>query len=78
MSTRTSTMVEAIKPFIPSEIVMTAKAYSDPKAKERTILNIWDKVKKDYIAKFPRFANFDFSDYELDVMEIIHCRILIS
>jgi hypothetical protein len=66
-----------VKPLIPTEIVMTPIAYRDPLKQQRTIENVRDRVKKEFVEKYPSYA----SDWDLinDTVEMrILCRIVVG
>ena len=71
-------MVEMIKPFIPKEIVMTPIAYKDVLKQEKTISNVKERVKKDFLEKNRNYSNKWDEKIDREVDNIIYCRILIG
>lgn len=71
-------MINLVKPFVPASVVLKAKFYADIKARERTAYNIWDKIKREFIASNPRYSSFDFTEVSEHIIDIIHIRTLVE
>lgn len=73
-------LVSEIKPYVPATIVMTAKAYRDPKMIESTIINVYGKSIRSFLEAFPKYkAKMDkIESVREHIEDIIMHRILIS
>lgn len=74
-----SNLVNSIKKFIPSQIIMKAAAYANPKAIEKIIINIYDKALREYSSANPRNAISSLApEIEYEIHKIINSRILVE
>lgn len=71
-------IINMVKPYIPGSIVMKASAYIDPKARENTYRNVYDRSMKDFLNANRQYNDFDFSNVTEHILEVIDKRTLIS
>lgn len=76
--TQFDSIIESFKEFIPETIIMKASAYRDPKSRENTCLNVYDRAKREFLEQNRNYMSFDFSDIHYHILEIIDKRTLVT